>query len=256
MLWVLFLLLVASISLILFMWFSAHHDHLDVREMTDASLGEIDELRLFFISDIHKRKLREETLSKVGMVDVVIIGGDLVDKRTSSERLEKNLTLLKRWKAPVYFIPGNNDHEFETGALLEVLQEHGILPLSNVDETVEVSQGKNIVLSGLDPYFLQPRRNASYINDLDGYQVLCVHDPYVFARMNKEDQDRFNLVLSGHTHGGQIRIFGMGPYERGGWSRNGARTILVSEGYGTSLFSLRLGTKAECHVIHVKSGKK
>ncbi|KHE67158.1 hypothetical protein LD39_18965, partial [Halobacillus sp. BBL2006] len=90
------------------------------------------------------------------------------------------------------------------------------------------------------------------IDSIHPYQILCVHDPYVYKQMNTVDQKRFDLVLAGHTHGGQIRFLGVGPYTRGGWFSNDGIPFLISEGYGTSLMPLRLGTKAECHLITIR----
>lgn len=213
-------------------------------------------IKLFFISDIHNRKVREKSIEYVEKVDVVIIGGDLVDKRTPHHRLLENLQLLKKWDAPIFFIPGNNDHELRSGSIIEVLENNGVKTLSNEDEYVELEGNKGFVLSGLDPYFMKPNRKAAQIKDSHSLQVLCVHDPFVYQRVNQEDRERFDLVLAGHTHGGQIRIFGLGPYERGGWLNDEDQPLLVSEGYGTSLLPLRLGTRAECHLIHLRLGEE
>ena len=57
-------------------------------------------------------------------------------------------------------------------------------------------------------------------------------------------------MLSGHTHGGQIHLFGFRPYERGRLKRENDLTILISNGYGTTGVPLRLGAKAETHLIN------
>lgn len=252
MLWFLIVVLFSGILMFIYMFILAHRNHLDVREIKENAYQNKQPLQIFFISDIHNRKIQDDLLKKVDLVDIVIIGGDLVDKRTSMSRLEHNLSLLKKWNAPVYFIPGNNDHELRGRALIDLLDDHGIHTLSNADNIVYLDNGIMFVLSGLDPYYLKPRRNTSYIKDRNHYQILCVHDPYVFKNMNKDDQERFDLVLSGHTHGGQIRILGTGPYERGGWFGSKDQQHLVSEGYGTSMLPLRLGTRAEYHLIQIK----
>lgn len=213
-------------------------------------------IKIFFISDIHNRKVREKSIENIEQVDVVIIGGDLVDKRTPHQRLLDNLQLLRKWNAPIFFIPGNNDHELTSGSIIDVLENNGVKTLSNEDEYVKLKQNKGFVLSGLDPYFMKPNRKSAQIKDDDILQILCVHDPFVYQRMNQEDRERFDLVLAGHTHGGQIRIFGLGPYERGGWLNDEDQPLLVSEGYGTSLLPLRLGTRAESHLIHLSLGEE
>ncbi|MEC3884693.1 metallophosphoesterase [Halobacillus sp. HZG1] len=255
MVWILLMVLIVGVMLLGFMYVLSENDHLQEKQLDCKGLDTHQRIQLLFISDIHNRKLNETTFSKISTVDLVIIGGDFVDKRTSYERFMHNLSLLKQWGAPVYFIPGNNDHEWRYGSFLDELMKEEVIPLSNEDEFVELPNGTPVVLSALDPYFMKPNRNASYLEDEKGLQILCVHDPYVFNRMTQEAKDRFDIVLSGHTHGGQIRIFGFGPYERGGWQISENQAMLVSEGYGTSLMPLRLGTKAECHWIELTSKK-
>ncbi|MGP4077002.1 metallophosphoesterase [Halobacillus sp. K22] len=248
-------IIVASMGLLFFagMYLWAENDHLDEHVIKDPFFPYFRELHIVFISDIHNREINTQTLNKLKNVDVVIIGGDLVDKRTPLTRLKNNLNKLKQWKAPVYFIPGNNDHELEKANLLDVLDKYQIHVISNSDYVVTLPSDTEFVLSGIDPYFMKPRRQAAYIKEQINYQILCVHDPYVYQKMNHEDQKQFALVLSGHTHGGQIRLFGLGPYTRGGWFESEIPPLLISEGYGTSLLPLRLGTRAELHSITIKS---
>ncbi|RWZ60238.1 metallophosphoesterase [Halobacillus fulvus] len=240
------------LCLLFYMYFNAQNDYLDVKEWEDQTFTSEHPLRIFFISDVHNRVINEKTLAKVGEVDLIIVGGDLVDQRTRLDKIKFNLKSLKQLNGDIFFIPGNNDHELVDHDLLGVLSQEGIGVLSNEDY-VFFHHDTPIVLSGIDPYFMKPRRTLSAVDDFKDYQILCIHDPFVYRNMNKEDQKNFNLILSGHTHGGQIRLFGFGPYQRGGWVRKGNRSELVSEGYGTSLLPLRLGTKAECHKITIHS---
>ncbi|WLR46722.1 metallophosphoesterase [Halobacillus litoralis] len=247
----LIIVLLGGLIVLGYMYFLSENDHLQEKQLPCKGLDAYQRVQLLFISDIHNRILNEATFKKINTVDIVVIGGDFVDKRTSYERFMHNLSILKQWGAPVYFVPGNNDHEWKYGSFLDDLIKEEVTPLSNEDEYVELPNGTAVVLSALDPYFMKPNRNASYLEDQNCLQILCVHDPYVFKRMNQGSKERFDMVLSGHTHGGQIRLLGFGPYERGGWQINENQSFLVSEGYGTSLLPLRLGTQAECHWIEL-----
>ncbi|MGI8315389.1 metallophosphoesterase [Halobacillus mangrovi] len=255
MLWLLLAVTAAALLLYLYMRYSAQNDQLEFHTIEAQSYPADKPLHIFFISDIHNRVIKKSTLSKIENVDIVIIGGDLVDKRTAMSQLKHNLEALQEWKVPLYFIPGNNDHELIGYDVIDILEEENVKVLSNGDVTIPLQGEQKIVLSGIDPYFLKPRRHMYHIKDRHPYQILCVHDPYVFKQMNKVDQQRFDLILTGHTHGGQIRVFGLGPYTRGGWFSMSSRPLLISEGYGTSLMPLRLGTRAECHLITVKKSK-
>lgn len=252
MLSIVILLLLLGTFTLCYMLVRAQWDHVRVHHISDNFFPSSSPLTIFFISDIHNRVIKKGTIEKIQDVDLVLIGGDLVDKRTSIEQLEQNIRRLKELDAPTFFVPGNNDHELQGENLISLLNAYEVVTLSNEDRTVPHYGGNSFLISGLDPYFLRPRRTmASAIEETDRYQILCVHDPFVFERMNKEDRQKFHLILSGHTHGGQIRFFGMGPYKRGGLRNIGSQHLLISEGYGTSVWPLRLGTSAECHIIQV-----
>ncbi|MHC8522406.1 hypothetical protein ACPJHQ_15660 [Rossellomorea sp. H39__3] len=79
--------------------------------------------------------------------------------------------------------------------------------------------------------------------------ILLSHDPSLSADL--VSTDGIDLMLSGHTHGGQIRLFGWGLYPKSGVDRLPAVTRMTSAGYGTSLLPLRLGAKAETHVVTI-----
>ncbi|UOQ42682.1 metallophosphoesterase family protein [Halobacillus salinarum] len=239
----------AAALLLMYMYFKARGNYIDKHEIYHHASKR---LNIFFISDVHNRVINEKMLRRVeDNVDVVIVGGDLVDKRVPLHRLITNVKRLKRWGAPVYFIPGNNDHELTEARIVDVLKNESVHVLSNQDVKLSFDDRLPCTLSGVDPYYLTSRRHASYIHDTKDFHLLVVHDPYVFQKMNKEDRDRFSLVLTGHTHGGQIRLFGFGPYTRGGWFTKEDYTLLISEGYGTSAVPLRLSTRAECHMIYL-----
>lgn len=250
--WLFLFILSGGLILLIYMYGLAERDHVHVKEQLFPFGEPSQPFHVFFISDIHNRLLKTETLEKIDRVDVVIIGGDLVDKRTPDHRLIDNLAVLKRWNSPLYFIPGNNDHEFKSGSIIKALESQGVRVLSNSSVTEKTDHGFSFTLTGLDPYYLKPSRSSSYKDEGGTFQMLCVHDPFVFDRMNDDDKQRYDLVLNGHTHGGQIRIFGFGPYQRGGWMTTGRCRQLVSEGYGTSVIPLRLGTRAECHLIKIR----
>ncbi|WP_370314234.1 hypothetical protein [Guptibacillus hwajinpoensis] len=60
------------------------------------------------------------------------------------------------------------------------------------------------------------------------------------------------MILSGHTHGGQIRLFGWGIREKGGIKNINGTTVVISNGYGTTTLPLRLMAPAESHIFILK----
>ncbi|MEW8985915.1 MAG: metallophosphoesterase, partial [Bacillus sp. (in: firmicutes)] len=80
-----------------------------------------------------------------------------------------------------------------------------------------------------------------------GIRLLISHNPKIIESIR--DDHQIDLVLSGHTHGGQIRFLGFGLYEKGGMKKFGKTLLFVSNGYGTTALPLRLGAKAQTHLF-------
>ncbi len=71
----------------------------------------------------------------------------------------------------------------------------------------------------------------------DGFRILISHNPDIINKMSGKEQ--ISLVLSGHTHGGQIRLFPSKKYLKGGVYKHSNMTLFVSNGYGTTLVPFR-----------------
>jgi uncharacterized protein len=89
----------------------------------------------------------------------------------------------------------------------------------------------------------------------DAPAILMAHEPDIFPQVPK----RFAITLSGHTHGGQVNLFGWKPaaasrlsrvYPRGHFSEGG-RDLLVSSGLGCSIAPIRLGVPPEIMVLEL-----
>jgi predicted MPP superfamily phosphohydrolase len=216
-----------------------------------SSFGKVS---IFFISDIHRRKISEKIIAEVReKVDMVIIGGDLTEKGVSMEKVEGNIKRL-RSLGPTYFVWGNNDYEVDYHGLDVLLSENGIKILDNTAVVFESEIGDKINLLGVDEISLNRDRLDLALKDTEkeSFKILACHNPKIIDKVTPENGISF--VLSGHTHGGQIRIFGFGPYERGRIKKINQTTLLISNGYGTTSLPLRLGAPAECHLITIRNG--
>ncbi|MFD1039507.1 metallophosphoesterase [Virgibacillus byunsanensis] len=249
------IIIVALISFIFYMVYLAHHDTIKCQTIVDNQLPyAFHKFRLFFISDIHRRKISLKTLQSINeKIDIVIIGGDLMEKGVSFERVRENIVKLKQWKVPVYFIWGNNDYEAHPEDLYDILRDEGVIQLAN--SAINIKKDNQVMsIAGLDCCRYSEARIDMAMNEAEGsYIVLVTHDPSSFYDLNPSSQQQINTVLAGHTHGGQIRILGMGMYQKGGLKLYNQTNVLVSEGYGYTRLPLRLETKAECHVLTFKN---
>lgn len=247
------ILLFLVIGMVFWMIRTAFLDKVTVAELDfDEFPGSFGSVGIFFISDIHRRIVTEEVIEKVrGKADIVIIGGDLTERGVPLTRTEKNLLKLKE-VGPMYFVWGNNDYEADYHMLDAILLKHGVKILDNTLVTFESEQGEKIELIGIDDIGMKRDRLDLALLDSQSrvFKILVSHNPLVMKKIKEENN--INLVLSGHTHGGQIRILGIGPYELGGIKKQGNTVLLTSNGYGTTSVPLRLGAKPETHLLHLK----
>jgi predicted MPP superfamily phosphohydrolase len=248
-------IIIIIIGLILYMVREAFLNQVIVNEILFPDFPEtFGDVTIFFISDIHRRKVSEKLISKINKkVDLVIIGGDLTEKGVPFERIKYNINLLKEL-GPVYFVWGNNDYEVDYHELDALLLSNGIKILDNTAVKFESVAGEILVLLGIDDMNEKRDRLDFALTDAgdEGFRILAAHNPRITSKMTKEQNIR--LVLAGHTHGGQIRILGYSPYEKGGIKKLPQTMLLTSNGYGTTAIPMRLGARAETHLITLKKG--
>ncbi|KMK93627.1 metallophosphoesterase [Rossellomorea marisflavi] len=245
--WIISVLLVIGVVLILYMVREAFADR--VRELTfrfPSYPRDASPLKVFFLSDIHKRTISENIINAVkDKADVVVIVGDLTEGGVPLSRVEKNLDSLTAI-GPIFFVWGNNDYEVDPVRLKALFQKKGVREIVNGREDFGA-----VTFIGVDDGTLERADLPRAMSGIDpaSCNILLSHDPSLSADL--VSTDGIDLMLSGHTHGGQIRLFGWGLYPKSGVDRLPAVTRMTSAGYGTSLLPLRLGAKAETHVVTI-----
>ncbi|WP_077621013.1 metallophosphoesterase [Bacillus sinesaloumensis] len=252
-----FIIIIVGLLLLLYMWREARLERVVTKTLTFTEFPKsFGKITIFFISDIHRREVSEKIINEAkGKADIVIIGGDLTEKGVPFERVKKNLQLLKTI-GPSYFVWGNNDYEVDYHELDSLLLTMGIKILDNTAMFFESGEGEKLALLGIDD--LKEGRSRLDLALLDagdevGFKILVSHNPAIISDI--QPNHTINLVLSGHTHGGQIRFWKFGLYPKGGVTFKNGTTLFVSNGYGTSGVPLRLGAPAETHLITIQSSK-
>ncbi|MBM7701694.1 metallophosphoesterase [Metabacillus iocasae] len=244
------------VLLVVYMSIEAKRTIVIDHQVTFANFPEtFGSLRVFFISDIHQRTITDRLLHKVKEpVDFVVIGGDLTEKGVPLSRVLHNIKQLKKL-GPVYFVWGNNDYEVDYHELDALLLSENVVILDNTAVKLESDQGEHIHLLGVDDTSKKRADLSLALQDCDedGFKMLISHNPSIIHKVKEEDQ--IDFILSGHTHGGQIRFFGLGPYELGGFKEMKGTKLFVSNGYGTTALPLRLGARAETHYLVISRTK-
>ena len=246
-------------------------ERLILRTYTVVSPKLTAEVRLAVVTDFHSSDNADDVVAMVASCapDAVLLVGDLFDDDTQNRPTERTLSLMRQLSAqyPCYYVSGN--HEAWTGemdALYQQTEEAGVTVL-RMSSGVLTVRGQRIALCGIpDPYEMvfsgapdteEQLRQALEDVDSADFTVLLAHRPELLA---KYAQFPLDLVVSGHAHGGQVRIPGVlnGLYAPnqgwfpklagGAYTRDGT-TLIVSRGLAVRTWLPRIFNRPEVVLV-------
>jgi predicted MPP superfamily phosphohydrolase len=226
----------------------------------------LEGLRIAFISDVHAGSfLNEADLVTIfrrvqeQQPDLVLFGGDLINTRDREIVLFREGLRQLRPRYGVYAVPGNHDHFSGPDISLwqMFLEENGVQVLLNRGVRIEHGGG-SLWLCGVDDLTEGvPDMRDALEGRRDGETtILLSHHPDFFFEASAVDVD---LQLSGHTHGGQIRVFGKAPihhskfgFERGWFSENESQ-LYVGRGVGVTVLPIRIDAPPEIPMVTLRA---
>ena len=195
--------------------------------------------------------------------DLVVLTGDYVDDDSTREDMIRSSQALGEINATygVYFIFGNHDEgyfhyrDFTGREMVEELEKNGVVVLE--DETVQITDRINLI--GRKDRSVPERLSAAQLmENLDPscYNILLDHQPHDF---NNEAEAGFDLVLCGHTHGGQMFPVGITGELSGandktyGLEQRKDTVFIVNSGISDWAFKFKTATRSEFGVIDIQS---
>lgn len=224
-----------------------------------------DGFRIAFISDLHYKSLFKEKgleslvrLLNAQRADVLLMGGDYQE---GCQYVPELFAALAKVKTPMgtYGVMGNNDYERCHDNIVREMNRYGMHVLEHKVDTLRRG-GAEILIAGVrNPFDLQQNgQSPTLALSPEDFVIMLVHTPDYVEDVSVANTD---LALAGHTHGGQVRIFGYAPIIP---SHYGARFLtgltyntakipmIVTNGIGTSNKDIRIGAPAEVVVITLR----
>ncbi len=226
-------------------------------------------LKVVQISDLHigvtvGQKWLEDIVKRINVLkpDIVAITGDLTDG--DPEMLRDEIAPLKDLIAPhgIYFVTGNHEYYSNANRWIAEIEKLGIRVLRNESVSIQ-KDSESFFLAGVDDYIsakFQPGHGQNIskaVENLDDSKavVLLAHQPRAVEEASDMGVD---LVLAGHTHGGQIwpftHLVGLQqPYNKGLYRHSDKTQIYVNQGTFMWGPPMRLGTECEITEITLRS---
>lgn len=231
-----------------------------------------DGYKILHLSDLHNKEfgVNQTILLKTTrdlQPDIILVTGDIIDRR--NVHVDKAMNFFEEAVniAPVYFSSGNHEYRFgRYDELKQRLIDVGVNVLDN--EYIQIYKDEEfITLIGVNDldFFQSPLDFENTIKSLSqqtqGFKILMSHKPHKVEIYKESNVD---LVLSGHAHGGQIRLpfigglFAPGQgffphFTSGLYKLNSNVSLIVNRGLGDSVFPWRINNPPEIILITLKS---
>ena len=240
-------------------------------------------VRIALLTDLHSCRYGENQKNLLDAVqkqnpDVVLLGGDIFDDNGSYDNAELTVRQLAE-QYPCYYVTGNHEYwGYDVGTILDIVKDCGVTILAGECDTITIN-GQSISICGVDDpdaevYLAEgvpigqqlasaenAAQEAEQALGKDVFTILLSHRPELFETYQQYD---FDLVLSGHAHGGQWRIpgiinglyaphQGLFPEYAGGRYDYMGGTMIVSRGLARESTPIpRIFNRPEVVIVDVK----
>lgn len=225
---------------------------------------ELDGFRIVQLTDIHhsaftSREVIERAVQTANSLqgDIVALTGDYISKERSYAAPCAEMLGRLRARFGVFAVLGNHDHWVDAALVTDLFRAEGITMLINEGMRFE-QRGASFWLAGVDDTMvgLEDLSLALAGSSETEMKLLLAHNPIILRRAAHAGVD---LVLSGHTHGGQVTLrsekSASGKPRRRllkGLARQAATQIYVSRGLGTVVLPIRYGCPPEVSLLELR----
>ena len=239
-----------------------------------------DGLKIVHFSDLHytriiTKKSVTKIINEINLIkpDIVFFTGDLVDTDKVLTEDDKNFLIesLSNINSTYgkYAILGNHDIANNNGDIMSIYSQSGFNLLENEYDVIYSKNNDKIFIGGLNSVSHELEdidKVMSYYDTNDSsntYNIILLHEPD-YADNIVNSYDNINLILAGHSHGGQVRLPIIGAlytpknghkYVKGYYDLNGT-SLYVTSGIGVSRYNFRLFNKPEINFYRLNKEAK
>ena len=260
---ILVVIIVACASIAVWNTWANTIPELNVITVTEKNLpADFDGYRIAHISDFHSTgKMTDKVINLLrdAKPDIICITGDLMDSRDTNPDVALDFIEKAMEIAQCYFVTGN--HELLVprklmDTLLEGMADRGVILL---DKEILQCGDSEIILIG---DFFGTAKDEEYMYAYDGYRIFASHYP---ENMDYFVAAKYDLVLAGHAHGGQVRLplvgglyapgQGVFPEYDAGLYSQGDTDMILNRGIGNSTIPFRFNNRPEVVLVELKCAK-
>jgi len=234
----------------------------------DLSNSSKNKVKIIQLSDLHLKDIKyfhhtiAERINKE-KPDFIAFTGDTISRRNTYPILIEFLDLIDK-HIPKYVILGNKEYDAKATVddLNSIFSDYNGKVLKNENQLFSKGD-RTINIVGLDDFLHGKPDFEKAISKIDKSleTIVLNHCPGytdIIDKLNLEQQLNIPMVLSGHTHGGQITFFGLKIYTPGGsgnylkgWYQLDTIKMYVSKGIGTTVLPLRFFARAEVAIFYI-----
>ena len=277
-------ILIIILALISFLYFSNNYLSTSFYEVTSNEIPKnFNNYKIVQISDLHSKyfgKKQSYLISKINKInpDIIVFTGDMYDgnRDENISCIKPAIDLINELSKnyPIYYVTGNHeyDNKFHKEFQNSIKHKQNVFYLS--EDVIEIKKdNESIFLTGIDDVSFYSTKDISFYRTLlnlsdkanKGFNILLSHRPYEIKKLLSKTN--YDLILSGHNHGGQIAIPFILPngiyspsetffpkYTKG-IHQIGKNQLILSRGLGNSRFPFRVFNPPEIVTIMLKSSE-
>jgi predicted MPP superfamily phosphohydrolase len=236
-------------------------------------------IKIALISDLHSTiygKDQSKLINKVKDInpDLIVLSGDIFDDVVPMKGTQLLLSGISSL-APIFYVTGNHEYwSHNIQGIRDELDSYGVIILSDTFKIIEINDTK-IVIAGIEDPDKRNFETANYnqkdnmekafreLDEIKLYKILIAHRPELIENYKLYS---FDLVLSGHAHGGQVRLpfinglyapnQGLFPKYSGGIYNHGNLKHIISRGLSINPRLPRIFNPPELVIVLIESNTK